>query len=116
MGHGEKMGPLSFGKKDEQVFGPEVSQQRNYAESTAVEIDGEVRRIVMDGYTKATNLLTENIDKLKTLAEALLDEELVGADVDLTSYSKAKRCRLFKKSRHPQMAFASRNQFSSSAE
>ena len=59
-GMSDKMGPLAFGKKDEQIFlGREINQQRDYAESTAIEIDNEVRRIVMEGYEKATKLLTD---------------------------------------------------------
>ncbi|MEE2788466.1 MAG: cell division protein FtsH, partial [Myxococcota bacterium] len=90
-GMSEKMGPLAFGKKDEQIFlGREINQSRDYAESTAIEIDAEVKRIVMEGYTKARTLLTENIDKLKTLAEALLERETIGAEeVDLVLEGQA---------------------------
>ena len=75
-GMSEKLGPLAFGKKDENVFlGREISQSKDYSESTAVEIDSEVARIVMQGYETATRLLTENINTLKLLAEALLERE-----------------------------------------
>lgn len=80
-GMSEKMGPLAFGKKEEQIFlGREINQHRDYSEQTAIEIDTEVRRIVMDGYQTATRLLTENIDKLKALAEALLERETIGQE------------------------------------
>jgi cell division protease FtsH len=79
-GMSDKLGPLAFGKKDEQVFlGREISQQRNYSEATAIEIDAEVRRLVMDGYNKARTLLSDNIDKLRDLAEALLQRETLDA-------------------------------------
>ncbi len=84
-GMSEKMGPLSFGKKEEQIFlGREIAQHRDYSEQTAIEIDREVKRLVVDGYETAQRLLRENIDKLKGLAEALLSREVLGAeDVDL---------------------------------
>ncbi|MFH1873704.1 MAG: ATP-dependent zinc metalloprotease FtsH [Pseudomonadota bacterium] len=75
-GMSKKMGPLAFGKKEEQIFlGREISQHADYSESTAREIDSEVRRIVIDNYNYATNLLSEHIEVLKNLAEALLEYE-----------------------------------------
>jgi cell division protease FtsH len=84
-GMSEKLGPLAFGKKDEQVFlGRDISQQRDFSEQTAIEIDGEVRRIVTTGYDVATRLITDNLDKLTNLAEALLVRESLGREeVDL---------------------------------
>ncbi len=84
-GMSENLGPLTFGKKDEQIFlGREINQHRDYSEQTAIEIDREVRRIVMDGYQTATRLVTENIETLKDLAEALLERESIGTEeVDL---------------------------------
>jgi len=80
-GMSEKLGPLTFGKKDEQIFlGREINQHRDYSEQTAIEIDQEVRRIVMDGYALATELVTDNIELLKDLAEALLERESIGAE------------------------------------
>ena len=79
-GMSAKLGPLTFGKKDEQIFlGREINQHRDYSEQTAIEIDAEVRRIVMEGYNMARELLTSNIDKLKGLAEALLERETLDA-------------------------------------
>lgn len=79
-GMSEKMGPLAYGKRDEQVFlGREIGQQRDYSEKTAIEIDDEVRLFVMTGYELATKLITENLDKLKALAEALLERETLDA-------------------------------------
>jgi len=70
------MGPLSFGKKEEQIFlGREISQHRDYSEATAIRIDEEVRRIVEEGYKRAWNVLESNRDALVRLAEALLEYE-----------------------------------------
>ena len=83
-GMSEKLGPLTFGRKDENPFlGREFGNQRDYSEHTAIEIDAEVRRIVTAGYDLAMKLVSENIDKLKAVAEALLEHEsLDGAQVD----------------------------------
>jgi len=79
-GMSEKMGPLAYGKRDEQVFlGREIGQQRDYSEKTAIAIDDEVRGFVMAGYELATKLITDNLDKLKALAEALLERETLDA-------------------------------------
>jgi cell division protease FtsH len=70
------MGPLTFGKKEEQIFlGREISQHRDYSEATAIRIDEEVRRIVEEGYKRAWNILESNKDALVRLAEALLEYE-----------------------------------------
>ncbi len=83
-GMSTKMGPLTFGKKEEQIFlGREIAQHRDYSEHTAVEIDDEVRRIVMESYDKAKTLLTDNKASLTALAEALLEKEtLDGKEID----------------------------------
>jgi cell division protease FtsH len=77
------MGPLSFGKKEEQIFlGREISQHRDYSEGTAIQIDHEVKRIVEEGYLKAEKTLEENRESLVRLAEALLEyETLDNADI-----------------------------------
>ncbi len=84
-GMSEKLGPLTFGKKDEQIFlGREINQHRDYSEQTAIEIDREVKRIVLEGYNTARELVSSNIDKLRRLAEALLERESLNAEeVDL---------------------------------
>jgi cell division protease FtsH len=74
------MGPLSFGKKEEQIFlGREISQHRDYSEATAIRIDEEVRRIVEEGYQRAWNVLESNRDALVRLAEALLEYETLAS-------------------------------------
>jgi len=83
-GMSERLGPVSFGKKDEQIFlGREMSTAKNYSEATAVEIDEEIRRIVEDNYNLARTLLTDNVDLLHKIALALIEKEsLNGSDVD----------------------------------
>ena len=77
-GMSEKIGPLSFGKKEEQIFlAREISQHRDYSESTAIMIDEEVRELVTTANTTVTNLLTKNISILKDIALALLDKETI---------------------------------------
>jgi cell division protease FtsH len=80
-GMSEKMGPLTFGKKEEAIFlGREIAQHRDFSESTAVEIDQEVRVIVMKGYQTATSILNEHAGALKRIAEALLEREVLDAE------------------------------------
>ena len=75
-GMSEKLGPLTFGKKDEQIFlGREIARHKDYSEKTAVDIDEEVKRIVIEAYNAAKNLLTENQDLLEVFAKALLEKE-----------------------------------------
>lgn len=75
-GMSEKLGPLSFGKDQEEVFlGREISSSRNFSDKIAEDIDREVHRFVMTGYKRAMLLLKQNRDKLEGLAEALLVKE-----------------------------------------
>jgi cell division protease FtsH len=77
-GMSEKLGNLSFGKRDEQVFlGRDIVEEKNYSEATAVEIDKEVRKIIESCYKKAKEELTSNKEKLKLLAERLLEKEVL---------------------------------------
>jgi cell division protease FtsH len=80
-GMSEKLGPLSFGKRDELVFlGREIGEQRNYSDDVAKMIDEEVRAIIDRGYARAMDVLVEYRDKLTALAEKLVAEETVDAD------------------------------------
>jgi len=83
-GMSDSMGPLSYGKKEEAIFlGREIAQHRDYSESTAIEIDKEVKRIVMDNYHRARTLIQERESLLHNLANALLEKEtLDAADID----------------------------------
>ena len=83
-GMSDALGPLAFGKKEEQIFlGREIAQHRDYSESTAIEIDREVRRMVTENYDRAKSLLKEHFHVLKALAEDLLEREtLDSAQID----------------------------------
>jgi cell division protease FtsH len=75
------MGPLTFGKKEEQIFlGREIAQHQDYSEDTALKIDQEVKRFVTDNYTKAQNLVIEHKQKILDMAEALLARETLDAE------------------------------------
>ena len=82
-GMSDKMGPLTYGAKEEQVFlGKDMSSQKNFSDQTAKLIDQEVKTLVMDGYTRATDLLNNNRDVLEKMAQALLEREtLDGQDI-----------------------------------
>lgn len=83
-GMNEDLGPLAFGKGEEQIFlGREISQHRDYSELTAQKIDDEVRNIVNGAYEKASKLIKDNVDTLHTMAKALLEKEtLDGKAID----------------------------------
>ncbi len=83
-GMSEKLGPMTFGKKEEQIFlGRDFTQVQDYSEQTAVEIDSEVRRVLTEAYERAKSLLAANLDLLHKLAETLLEREsLQGAEID----------------------------------
>ena len=78
------MGPLTFGRRDEQVFlGKELAVHQDYSEKTAIEIDKAVHDIVMECYMKARDILETNLEGLKLLADALLEREtLVTEEID----------------------------------
>ena len=112
-GMSESLGPLTFGKKDEQIFlGREINQHRDYSEDTAISIDREVKRFVMGGYETATRLVQEHVDELKALAEALLERESLGAEeVDMLLRGETlppiKQKPQLTKSRRPKSVFVS---------
>jgi cell division protease FtsH len=71
-----ELGPLTFGKKEEQIFlGREIAQHRDYSEETSIRIDSEVRKIVTEQYERARKIIHENRDTMVRLAEALLEHE-----------------------------------------
>ena len=75
------MGPLSFGKKEEQIFlGREIAQHRDYSEATAIRIDAEVSNFVKTGYDRAKKIITENSEALVRIAVALLEREVIDGD------------------------------------
>jgi cell division protease FtsH len=74
------LGPLTFGKKEEQIFlGREISQHRDYSEDTAIKIDQEVRKLVDEAYNSARNILSTNPEILTRIAQALLEREVLDA-------------------------------------
>ena len=80
-GMSDKLGPITFGMSQEEVFlGRDFGSQRNYSEKVAAEIDEEVKRIVTTAYDKAEDILKQNMDKLHTTAELLLEKEKIDAD------------------------------------
>jgi cell division protease FtsH len=83
-GMSEALGPLAFGKKEEQIFlGREISSHQDYSEQTAMAIDSEVRRIVTEQYQRAKQILLDNLDSLTRLSDALLEyETLDGAEIN----------------------------------
>jgi len=84
-GMSDKMGPLSYGKKEEQIFlGREIAQHRDYSEATAIAIDEEVKNIIDKNHTRVTKILSDNREVLIRLSETLLERESLDADeIDL---------------------------------
>jgi cell division protease FtsH len=84
-GMSDKMGPLSYGKKEEQIFlGREFATHKDYSEETAKNIDIEVVAIVKRNYEKAKEILTDHIEILHKIAEELLEKEVLnGAEIDV---------------------------------
>jgi cell division protease FtsH len=83
-GMSDSLGPLNFGKKEEQIFlGREIAQHRDYSELTAQKIDEEVRNIVTGAYKKTSRLISDNLDTLHKMANALLEKETLDThDID----------------------------------
>jgi cell division protease FtsH len=83
-GMSEKLGPLAFGQKEEQIFlGREFAQHRDYSESTARLIDEEIRAIITESYGRAKDIIQNNMATLHRLAETLLEKEVLdGHQID----------------------------------
>ncbi|MDQ3168854.1 MAG: cell division protein FtsH, partial [Acidobacteriota bacterium] len=80
-GMSDSMGPLTFGKKEEQIFlGRELSKHQDYSEDTALKIDHEVKKMVMDNYARAHEVLTAQKQRLVEIADELLTREVLDAD------------------------------------
>ena len=74
------LGPLTFGKKEEQIFlGREIAQHRDYSEATAIQIDEEVKKMVSTGYSTAKAILSDNRDTLEKIAKGLIEREVLDA-------------------------------------
>jgi cell division protease FtsH len=77
-GMSDNLGPLAYGKKEEQIFlGREFAQHRDYSEDTARLIDAEISAIVTQSYEKAKEIIQGNMDTLHRLASALLEKEVL---------------------------------------
>jgi len=80
-GMSDKMGPLSFGKKEEQIFlGREIQSHQDFSEVTAEHIDNEVSRFVKEAMDKAKSIVTEHRDKLEDMTAALIEKETLSGD------------------------------------
>jgi cell division protease FtsH len=80
-GMSDKMGPMSYGAKEEEIFlGREIQKHRDYSEKTAIEIDEEIRGIVNKSMNRAEKILMEHIDLLHKLSEELLEREILDSD------------------------------------
>ena len=76
-----RLGPLTFGKKEEQIFlGREIAQHRDFSEETARQIDQEVRRLIDEAYQSAYSLVDAHRDAMHRLAAALLERETIDAE------------------------------------
>jgi cell division protease FtsH len=80
-GMSDSLGPVTFGKQEEQIFlGREIAQHRDYSEATAEAIDTEVKKFVLEGYNTARKIVEDNSDVLTRIAEALLEREVLDAE------------------------------------
>ena len=80
-GMSEAIGPLTFGKKEEEIFlGRDIAQHQNYSEDTALKIDQEIKKVVTDNYERARKLLEANKSSLMAIAKELLSHEVLDAD------------------------------------
>ena len=93
-GMSEKLGPLTFGKPEGEIFlGREMGVHRNYSEKTAQDIDHEIRNIVEEQHSRALGIVGKNVKKLEKLAEALIKLETLDAQQvdELLGLSKPKK-------------------------
>jgi len=83
-GMSENLGPLTFGKKDEEIFiGREIARHKDYSEATAQLIDDEIRRIVEQAHARAEEIVSNNMEKLHEIAHALLEKEILdGSEIE----------------------------------
>jgi cell division protease FtsH len=83
-GMSDKLGPLAYGQKEEEIFlGKQITRQKNYSEDTAIAIDEEIKKVVTTCVKRAEKILTDNIDTLHRLAAALLEREILeAAEID----------------------------------
>jgi cell division protease FtsH len=89
-GMSDRVGPLAYGKKEEAIFlGREIAQHQEFSEQTAIEIDQEIKRFIMEAYGRAHQIIDENVESLHKLAKALLEHEVLdGQQIDLVLQGK----------------------------
>ena len=90
-GMSEKIGPVTFGHRQDQVFlGRDIARDKDYSEEVAAEIDKEVRSFLDDAYAATEKLLNENMDKLHLIAEALIERETLEKEeiADIVKYGR----------------------------
>ena len=111
-GMSKKLGPLTFGKKEEQIFlGREIARHKDYSEKTAEDIDEEIRGIVTNAYVNARKILEENLNLVEALAQALLEHETVDAQQIDAIIEKARSGSVdVKSAENPALEIASGNQ------
>jgi cell division protease FtsH len=77
-GMSEKLGPLAYGQKDEEIFlGRQITRHRNFSEDTAITIDAEIKKIISSGMKRADKILRDNLETLHRLAGNLLEREIL---------------------------------------
>jgi cell division protease FtsH len=83
-GMSEKLGPMAFGRKEEEIFlGRDFTQKTDYSKTTAIQIDAEIRCIIQESYQRATALLSANLRLLHEIAAQLLEKEVLeGSEID----------------------------------
>jgi cell division protease FtsH len=93
-GMSEKLGPMAFGRKEEEIFlGRDFTQKADYSKTTAIQIDAEIRRIIQESYQRATALLSANLRLLHEIAEKLLEKEVLeGSEIDAIVTAFGLRC------------------------
>lgn len=80
-GMSDKLGPLTFGKKEEHIFlGRDIAQHKDYSEKTAVDIDNEIKRIVLENFSRAKDIIIQHLERLHRLASALLEREVLAGE------------------------------------
>jgi cell division protease FtsH len=80
-GMSDKLGPMSYGAKEEEIFlGREIQKHRDYSEKTAIEIDDEIRGIINSAFDRAVKILSDNMNLLHKLSEELLEREILDAE------------------------------------
>lgn len=101
-GMSEKLGPLTYGEKQEEIFlGREIGLHRDYSEDTARDIDEEIKRLVETAERRAVVVVKENIKKLKVLAEALLEKEILDSkEIDKILGIRTKQKTVIKKKKN----------------